>query len=68
MTSKFIKLKVEIPGDEELINPTFITRIRKAGTKTIVYTMDGSSVYAVDSVEEVLKKIKESEMFTITTK
>jgi uncharacterized protein YlzI (FlbEa/FlbD family) len=66
MISKFIKLKVQIPGDEELINPTFITRIRKAGTKTIVYTMDGSSVYTEETVEDVIKKIKDTEKFIVT--
>lgn len=65
MTTKFIKLKVKIPGDQELVNPTFITRIRKAGIQTVVYTMDGNSIYTEETVEEVLKKIKNSEMFTI---
>jgi uncharacterized protein YlzI (FlbEa/FlbD family) len=65
--NKFIKLSVDIPGDEELVNPIFITRIRKAGVKTIVYTMDGSSIYTNDTVQDVMKKIKDTEKFILDT-
>jgi len=66
MTTKFIKLK---RGDDvELVNPTFITRITKLGPQTIVYTMDGNSVYTNDTVEEVMKKIKDTEKFILDIK
>ena len=65
--NKFIKLSVDIPGDEELVNPIFITRIRKAGVKTIVYTMDGSSIYTNDTVQDVMKIIKDTEKFILDT-
>lgn len=66
MTSKFIKLKRN--DDVELVNPIFITRIRKVGVQTVVYTMDGNGVYTDDTVEEVMKKIKDTEKFILDIK
>lgn len=64
MNTKFIKLK---RGDDvELVNPIFIIRIRKVGSQTAVYTMDGNSVYTDETIDEVLKKIKDSEKFIMT--
>lgn len=66
MTTKFIKLK---RGDDvELVNPTFITRIRNVGQQTVVYTMDGNGIYTDDTVEEVMKKIKDTEKFILDVK
>jgi hypothetical protein len=66
MGTKFIKLKRK--DDQELVNPIFITRIKKIGGQTIVYTMDGGSIYTDDTPDEVLKKIKDSEKFFLDVK
>ena len=66
MTTKFIKLKRN--DDIELVNPTFIIRIRKVGVQTVVYTMDGNGIYTDDTVEEVMKKIKDTEKFILDIK
>jgi len=66
MTTKFIKLKRN--DDVELVNPIFITRIRNVGSNTVVYTMDGNGVYTDDTVEEVMKKIKDTEKFILDIK
>lgn len=66
MNTKFIKLK---RGDDvELVNPIFITRIRKVGQHTAVYTMDGNGVYTDDTLDEVMKKIKDTEKFILDIK
>lgn len=67
MTNKFIKLNVDTPGDEELVNPIFITRISKVGARTVIYTMDGSSLITTDTAQEVMKKIKDSEKIILDT-
>ena len=64
--TKFIKLKRN--EEEELVNPIFITRIRKVGHSTAVYTADGGSIHTDDTIDEVVKKIKDIEKFILTNK
>jgi uncharacterized protein YlzI (FlbEa/FlbD family) len=51
-----------------LINPVFICAIKKSvnGNSVRVYTMDGQSYSVNESLNEVLKKIKEAGYIKIT--
>ena len=74
MMTKFIKLTTE-SGDEYHINPLFITEIKK--TKSLsesqpdmatVVMINGDRVRPLESVEEIMKKIKDTEKFILTNK
>jgi uncharacterized protein YlzI (FlbEa/FlbD family) len=64
MQSKFIKLKLQ---NEQVhyVNPLLITSVLEIVDKCAVYTMDGKSIYPEESVDEVMKKIKEASEFKI---
>ena len=55
-------------NDMVLINPVFICAIKKSvnGNSVRVYTMDGQSYSVNESLNEVLKKIKEAGYIKIT--
>lgn len=67
MNTKFIQLTTK--KEEALfLNPIFITSIettlnRSGVALSIVRTMDGKEHYVLEIVEEIVKKIKESEKF-----
>jgi uncharacterized protein YlzI (FlbEa/FlbD family) len=64
MQNKFIKLKLQ---NEQVhyVNPVFITSVLEIVDKCAVYTMDGRSIYPEESVDEVMKKIKEANHFQL---
>jgi uncharacterized protein YlzI (FlbEa/FlbD family) len=69
MQNKFIKFKIQ--NGEPIycyINPIFITSVEQLGVqdKCAVNTMDGKTFYAKETVDEVMKKIKEANEFKIT--
>lgn len=72
--TKFIKLTVA-PQDEIYINPIFITNIRKIKSlnesqpdTAVIHTMDGYKIYPKETVEEIMKKIKQTELIQWDTK
>lgn len=62
MRNKFIQLKLQ---NEQIqyVNPLFITSVLKIEDRCAVYTMDGRSIYPEETVDSVIKKIKESEQW-----
>ena len=64
MQTKFIKLKFK--DIVQYINPMFITSIVQIGEQCAVHTMDGRRLDSDETVEEVMKKVKEANTFTIT--
>ncbi len=64
MQTKFIKLKFK--DIVQYINPVFVTSIIQIGEQCAVHTMDGRRLDSDETVEEVMKKIKESTAFTFT--
>jgi uncharacterized protein YlzI (FlbEa/FlbD family) len=67
MSTKFIKLK-DLYGNEENINPTFITNIKRLASEdhTIIYIMGGGSIDTNETVQEIMDKIKKAESFYIS--
>ena len=65
MQNNFIKLKVK-NEQSHYVNPILITSVLKIKDKCAVYTMDGKTIYSQESVDEVMKKIKEANQFKIT--
>lgn len=71
MTTKLIKITIGGPDGFYYINPNFITSIRnlkisdpdQKGHRSVIYTMDGNSIYANETPGEVIDLIKKSEMF-----
>jgi len=74
MQNKFIKVTTE-SGDDHHINPIFIVEIKKIkslsesqpDTATIV-TINGNKIQPKETVEQIMKKIKDTENFTIYNK
>jgi len=72
--TKFIKLTTE-SGDEHHVNPIFIIDIKKTkslsesqpDTATVIM-INGDRVRPIESVEEIIKKIKDTEKFILTNK
>jgi len=72
--TKFIKLTTE-SGDEHHVNPIFIIDIKKTkslsesqpDTATVVM-INGDRIRPIESVEEIIKKIKDTEKFILTNK
>jgi uncharacterized protein YlzI (FlbEa/FlbD family) len=64
MEQKFIKLKIQ-DDQSHYVNPVLITSILEIKDSCAVYTIDGRSIYPQESVEDVMKKIKESSKFTL---
>jgi len=65
--TKFIKLTLE-GGDEHYINPIFIAEIKKTKSlsesqpdTTTVVMVNGNKIRPIESVEEIIKKIKQTE-------
>jgi uncharacterized protein YlzI (FlbEa/FlbD family) len=65
MQNKFIKLYVQ-KEQPHYVNPLLITSVLKIQDKCAVYTMDGKTIYPQETIDEVMKKIKEANEFTIT--
>ena len=65
MKQKFIKLKIE-ENRYHYVNPLFITSVLEIGDKSMVCAMGGETIYTQETVDEVMKKIKEANEFTIT--
>jgi hypothetical protein len=65
MKQKFIKLKIE-ENRYHYVNPLFITSVLEMGERCAIYTMDSKTIYPLETVDEVMKKIKEANEFTIT--
>jgi uncharacterized protein YlzI (FlbEa/FlbD family) len=65
MQNNFIKLHVQ-NEQPHYVNPLLITSVLKIQDKCAVYTMDGKTIYPQETVDEVMKKIKEANDFTIT--
>ena len=63
MEQKFIRLNIQ-EGQYQYINPVFITSVLKVKDKCAVYTMDGRVAHPEESVEDVMKKIREAGRFT----
>jgi uncharacterized protein YlzI (FlbEa/FlbD family) len=63
MEQKFIRLNIQ-EGQYQYINPVFITSVLKVKDKCAVCTMDGRVVHPEESVEDVMKKIREVGRFT----
>jgi hypothetical protein len=76
MTTKLIKITIGGSDGFYYINPVFITSIRnlkvsdpeQKGHRSVIYTMDGNSIYANETPDEIVKMINRSEMFTIEKK
>lgn len=74
MQNKFIKVTTEY-GDDHHINPIFIVEIKKTkslsesqpDTATII-TINGDRIRPKETVEQIMKKIKDTETFTIYNK
>jgi len=74
MQNKFIKVTTE-SGDDHYINPIFIVEIKKTkslseshpDTATIVM-VNGDRIQPKETVEQIMKKIKDTETFTIYNK
>jgi uncharacterized protein YlzI (FlbEa/FlbD family) len=74
MQNKFIKVTTE-SGDEHHINPIFIVEIKKIkslsesqpDTATVVM-VNGDRIRPKETVEQIMKKIKDTENFTIYNK
>ena len=71
MQSKFIKLTTEI-GNEIHINHPFIISVKKLkptnesqSNTTVITLMSGDKVYVMETVDEVMKQIKNADKFTI---
>jgi hypothetical protein len=64
MQTKFIKLKFK--DIVQYINPVFITSIIQIGEQCAVHTMDGRRLDSDETVEEVMKKVKEATSLTFT--
>ena len=72
--TKFIKLTTE-SGDEHHVNPIFIIDIKKTkslsesqpDTATVIM-INGDRIRPLESVEEIIKKIKDTEKFILTNK
>jgi uncharacterized protein YlzI (FlbEa/FlbD family) len=64
MQTKFIKLKFK--DIVQYINPVFITSIVRIGEQCAIHTMDGRRLDSDETVEEVMKKIKEATSLTFT--
>jgi uncharacterized protein YlzI (FlbEa/FlbD family) len=72
MQSKFIKLTTEC-GDDHHINPIFIVEVKKTkslsesqpDTATIVM-VNGDRIRPKETVEQIMKKIKEATSLTFT--
>ena len=72
--TKFIKLTTE-SGDEHHVNPIFIIDIKKTkslsesqpDTATVIM-INGDRIRPIESVEEIIKKIKDTEKFILTNK
>jgi len=72
--TKFIKLTTE-QGDEHHVNPIFIIDIKKTkslsesqpDTATVIM-INGDRIRPLESVEEIIKKIKDTEKFILTNK
>jgi hypothetical protein len=67
MGTKFIKLKIQ-DDQYHYVNPMLITSVLKIQNNCAVYTMDGRSIYPQESVDDVLKKIKDSGKFFLDLK
>jgi uncharacterized protein YlzI (FlbEa/FlbD family) len=63
MEQKFIKLKIQ-DNQYHYVNPMLITSILQIKDDCAVYTMDGRAIYPKESVDDVMKKIKEKTQFT----
>jgi len=71
MQSKFIKLTTET-GNEIHINHPFIISVKKfkptnesQSNTTVVTLMSGDKVYVTETVDEVMKQIKNADKFTM---
>ena len=64
MQTKFIKLKFK--DIVQYINPVFITSIVRIGEQCAIHTMDGRRLDSDETVEEVIKKVKEATSLTFT--
>jgi hypothetical protein len=64
MQTKFIKLKFK--DIVQYINPVFITSIIQIGEQCAVHTMDGRRLDSDETVEGVMKKVKEVTSLTFT--
>ena len=72
--TKFIKLTTEY-GNEHYINPLFITHIKRIKSlsesqpdTTIIITINGDRVQTTESVDQIMKKIKQTEQIQWETK
>jgi uncharacterized protein YlzI (FlbEa/FlbD family) len=63
MEQKFIKLKIE-DNQYHYVNPIFITSVLEIKDNCVVYTMDGKLIHPKESVDDVMKKIKDSSKMT----
>jgi uncharacterized protein YlzI (FlbEa/FlbD family) len=71
MQSKFIKLTTET-GNEIHINHPFIISVKKfkptnesQSNTTVVTMMSGDKAYVIETVDEVMKQIKNADKFII---
>ena len=64
MQTKFIKLKFK--DIVQYINPIFITSVVQVGEQRVVHTVDGRRLDSDETVEEIMKKIKEATSLTFT--
>jgi hypothetical protein len=65
MEQKFIKLKIQ-ERQYHYVNPLLITSVLQIEQKCVVYTMDARSIYPEETVDAVIKKIKDSSKITFT--
>ena len=66
--TKFIKVTLTDDKLVHHINPLFIVSIQHdvETNKTILYTMDGNSIYPKESADEIIKKIKDLDKMQFT--
>lgn len=67
MRNNFIKLTTET-GNEIHINHPFIISVKKfkpTSNTTVITLMSGDKVYITETVDEVMKQIKNADKFTI---